>query len=858
MAVYHLHVHSGTKASGKGAGGKARYVLREGPYAQGRERVVEGSLAREVETDKAAELVHAESGNLPAWAVADPIPFWDASDRYERANGCTYREVEVALPEELSLKDQIALASAFAREIAKVSEGVTPYTLAMHSQDPAHPDRRHAHILVSDRVFDGQDRTPETFFKRYNGKEPGKGGARKTEDRRAKPDGTWTDRIRPLWQDLANRALERAGLAVRIDHRPLEEQRREVERQAAQEQDLQKRRSLAERAAALDRPAQPKKGRVLTHAGPEKAPERAALVIAYEQSKAERQEALEARRAAEREAERVAEELTRKQQILTAQQQRQERRNAQAIQGRWNIRRNDRATAAEQRPGIRYPEREHWQAYRERILTEAYNRDLAQALGRWVKVERKPEGLHIHNRQMDLLDHGDRVTAGMGGTDREIAAMLDIARAKGWQRLDITGSPDFREKLGRAALDAGFTLADTDLQARIQERQRQEAATQEAMLRKQAPILGDWIQAHPKRSALLKAAGRWLPGAPTGVEDWSEKAWEAAEAWRMGRHGTAEERKRLQAEGTQLQRDCVGDGLEVAKHAWAQKGLGLRIGAEAPAAVPGGLSWYPKGEMTRKRIEGLAQTIQDRKTHYGVSHPLVVTFGPFVPEAKRVLVYEQLLRSGLEVQKPNADWDRKPYETAQERLRTHNADGTEQPWVIDKRKREAQAAKEKAEREAKKAEQERQREAQQKREADRKKLKEDTKALGREVGRYGKSEERNRRAAGLLAEAKRLEVTDLNKDYAEGAREGRKEAALDACRKAGAAIQYAHGGREEQPACDEKTWAAVQKQAREAIAAAEQLGIPKEEAEGALYAGRDAVVREQRRELQRGMGGPGF
>ncbi|WP_312283748.1 MobA/MobL family protein [Candidatus Igneacidithiobacillus taiwanensis] len=502
MAVYHLHVHSGNKASGKGAGGKARYVLREGPYATARERVVEGSLVREVEIDKAAELVYAESGNIPAWAADNPVLFWDASDQYERANGCTYREVEVALPEELSLKDQIALASAFARELAQVAEGATPYTLAIHQQDPAHPNRRHVHILVSDRVFDGQDRLPATFFKRYNSKEPGKGGARKTGERSFQKGGdkaVWTDRIRPLWQDLVNRALERAGLAVRIDHRTLEEQRREVERQAAQEQDPQKRRVLEERAAALDRPPQPKRGRVLTHAGPEKAPDRAALVIAYEQAKAERQATLEARRAAEREAELVAEELAkaqriltirrmlearrealeiaRRERILTAQQQRHERRNAQAIQGRWNIRRNDRATAAEQRPGIRYPEREQWVAWRRKRLTEEYGKDLAEKLAPWVRVQRdKGNHLVLTNREIDIVDRGDRVVARKGGTDREIQVLLEVAKAKGWSTLSLTGPAEFQAKIARAALSQGFALADKDLEARTRAAMEREAA----------------------------------------------------------------------------------------------------------------------------------------------------------------------------------------------------------------------------------------------------------------------------------------------------------------------------------------------------------------------------------------------
>ncbi len=844
MAIYHLHVRSGNKASEGAAGKKARYLLRVGPYATAKERVVDGANVRVLEIDKAAELVYAESGNMPSWAVDNPVFFWDASDQYERANGCTYREVEVALPEELALEDQKNLARAFARELAQVAEGVTPYTLAIHRQDPEHPNRLHTHILVSDRIFDGLDRTPETFFKRYTSKAPEKGGARKTEDRRAKPDETWTDRIRPLWQDMANQALQSAGLEARIDHRTLQEQRLDVEEQVAQEQDPQKRRALKELADALDRPPQPKRGRVLTHAGPQKAPDRAALFIAYEQAKTARQAVLADLRAAEQEAQEIAQRAR----ILERAQARHQQRSSedrQQLRRRWLQRQQDRRnrqldalTAAEQRPGIRHPQQEQWRAYRERILTEAYNQQIAQTLGRWVRIERTPEGLRIHNRQMGLMDYGDRITAGMGGTDREIAAMLDIARAKGWTCLDITGSDAFREKLGRAALDAGFTLADANLQARIQERQQQEAAMREAMLRRQAPILGQWMHEHPKRAALLKTAGRWLPGAPSGVQDWSERAWEAAQAWRIGRYGTAQERQRLHKQGSPLQRDCAADGLEAAWRARAQKGLELRIGAKAPSAVPGGLVWHSQGEVTPEQIETLAQAIKDRQAKYGVSHHLVVTFDPFVPQNTRVLVYEHLLRRGLQVQTPSGHGDKKAYETAQERLHTHHADGSEQQWVIDRRARLAQAAREKAEREA-----------QEKLRAARKKLQEDAKALGWEVGLYGDNEARNQRAQALLENAKRLGVTDISRAYAEGERAGRKEAALQACREAGAALQDAYGGAEdEQPACDETTWQEVQAQAQRAVEEAQKLGIAKDEAQAALDAGRQAVLRQQRGE----------
>lgn len=81
MATYHCSV----KVGGKGRGAAhAAYISREAPYARR-----EG-------------LEHGEHGNLPAWAQADPLAFWRAADAHERANGAVYREIEVALPRELT------------------------------------------------------------------------------------------------------------------------------------------------------------------------------------------------------------------------------------------------------------------------------------------------------------------------------------------------------------------------------------------------------------------------------------------------------------------------------------------------------------------------------------------------------------------------------------------------------------------------------------------------------------------------------------------------------------------------------------------------------------------------------------
>ncbi len=456
MAEYHLHAKTHSRGAGKGAGGHVRYILRDGPYSYCEQ-----------------ECVFSESANMPIWArtTAD---YWDAADKHERANGTVYREIEFALPRELAEAENIKLARSFADSLAMVQGGKTPYSFAIHSGEE-NPLLLHCHLMLSDKVNDGIDRDAGLWFRRASnpGKDPARGGAPKTQERISTE---WLNTVvRPLWEHLANHALQDANVDARIDRRTLDAQRMELEALARRETDQGKRWALEDKADALDRPAQPKKGRVLTHAGPEKAPDRAAMVVEYEQAKAERLAIAKSVRIARREVERLKIELARAKAIKEAQQVRHDRRDVGQSRAKWQ----DRQTARETSPGIRHPEQPKWQQYREQVLTDAYNRDVAQALGRWVQIERMPEGLRIHNRNMDITDHGDRITAGMGGQEKEIEAILTLARAKGWDRLDITGSAEFREKLGRAAIADGFALADTDLRDRIMEQQRQEAATRE-------------------------------------------------------------------------------------------------------------------------------------------------------------------------------------------------------------------------------------------------------------------------------------------------------------------------------------------------------------------------------------------
>ena len=205
MAVYHLKVSVGSRAGGQSALAKSEYIEREGRYERDRE-----------------ELEHRESENMPEWAEDDPRSYWAAADEYERANGRLYREVQFALPKELSEGQRRELASGFAKRLTEGEQ--LPYTLAVHRGEGENP---HAHLMFSERANDGIERPAEQRFKRYNRKEPEKGGARKS---RAGSARDWMDKTREAWEKAANEALERAGYGEQIDRRSLAERRDEAER----------------------------------------------------------------------------------------------------------------------------------------------------------------------------------------------------------------------------------------------------------------------------------------------------------------------------------------------------------------------------------------------------------------------------------------------------------------------------------------------------------------------------------------------------------------------------------------------------------------------------------------------------
>ena len=205
LAIYHLHASTGSRQGGQSASAKADYIQRQGKYDRGDD-----------------EVAHTESGHLPKWAAAEPNDYWQAADAGERANGRLFREVEFALPVELDEGQRVELAREFAQQVTKDEQ--LPYTLAIHrgeSRVPGKPDNPHCHLLISERANDGIARSAATWFKRYNAKDPEKGGARKSTATKPKE---LLENTREAWGERANEALERAGHNGRIHEGTLEQQ----------------------------------------------------------------------------------------------------------------------------------------------------------------------------------------------------------------------------------------------------------------------------------------------------------------------------------------------------------------------------------------------------------------------------------------------------------------------------------------------------------------------------------------------------------------------------------------------------------------------------------------------------------
>ncbi|WP_438853239.1 Ti-type conjugative transfer relaxase TraA [Brevundimonas nasdae] len=205
MAIYHLAMKPISRSSGRSAVAAAAYRASEKLTNERDGQTHDFTARRGVEH---TEIVLPE-GVDAEWAQ-DRSTLWNAAEFAEaRKDARVAREVEVALPHELTPEQRLALTREFAQGLAD-RYGVA-VDFAIHSP---HGDtdvrNHHAHILLTTRKVEREGL--------------GEKSEMELENKRLIALGLPTshDQLRDLrldWEDRANRHLALAGHDLRIDHR---------------------------------------------------------------------------------------------------------------------------------------------------------------------------------------------------------------------------------------------------------------------------------------------------------------------------------------------------------------------------------------------------------------------------------------------------------------------------------------------------------------------------------------------------------------------------------------------------------------------------------------------------------------
>ena len=234
MATYHLRVKDDTKSTGKRISAKrhADYILREEGEAHADYINREGA-----QSDK-TDCVF-KGNQLPKWAKGSAQKFFSAATRYEDKGNVRYREIELSLPNELTLEQNREIVDRFiANHVANHY-----YAYAIHEKSGELSGERHphVHIMFSERLIDEVEKIKERpackYFRRAA--KPLKGEKVASFERRrehgAPKDKKWHNKkylyeLRADFAQIQNEVLSRNGYSIQVDHRTLKAQQAEAEK----------------------------------------------------------------------------------------------------------------------------------------------------------------------------------------------------------------------------------------------------------------------------------------------------------------------------------------------------------------------------------------------------------------------------------------------------------------------------------------------------------------------------------------------------------------------------------------------------------------------------------------------------
>lgn len=222
MAIFHTRA----KAIKSSASAKIEYIARAGKYSY---------------SSKAEDKVYYSENNLPYWAK-NAKDFFSEMDRQEvskqekeynllskeekkvfdskkidlnRKVKC--REIEFALPNELSKEEQIKFTEEYCKEILGDNH---VYTFAIHENKGALSGEKnpHVHLVYSDRLIEKDKEVKREDFCRQ------RTGYKKDMDIVGKDRNKWYQETREKLEQKINNKLEEKGLKERVSAKTLKEQ----------------------------------------------------------------------------------------------------------------------------------------------------------------------------------------------------------------------------------------------------------------------------------------------------------------------------------------------------------------------------------------------------------------------------------------------------------------------------------------------------------------------------------------------------------------------------------------------------------------------------------------------------------
>ena len=210
MALYHFSVKAISRADG-------RSVVACAAYRSGQKLVCD-YYGKEQDYTKKTGVEHSQiyAPENTKSALLDRNQLWNSVEKVERKkNALLAREFEIAFPNELNAQQRKKMLDELCQNLVKKHGVIVDAAIhAPHTDGGSDERNYHAHIMFTTRAIDPQ--TGEFSAKKYRDF---------SRDNGTKMVSHW----RESFADLTNDHLEKAGFAVRVDHRSYKDRGIELE-----------------------------------------------------------------------------------------------------------------------------------------------------------------------------------------------------------------------------------------------------------------------------------------------------------------------------------------------------------------------------------------------------------------------------------------------------------------------------------------------------------------------------------------------------------------------------------------------------------------------------------------------------